>query len=120
MKTAHPFRSATCVAGLLFCLLAAPAAFAAIGTPVSPPIRGTVQNIDYVHHAITVDGHTYVVADTATFTGIGGFSVLHVGMPVAITLSLPATGDPMPGSAPQTQPDNSPPVITHITWLPGG
>lgn len=118
MSKVHSFRPTALFAVLLLCLTASTVTFAAIGTPVVPPIKGTIQNIDYLHHAITVNGQTYAVASQAKFSGIAGFSVLHVGMPIAYILSSPAEAS-MPGSQPAAQSNTAPPVITHITWLPG-
>ncbi|MGB9429809.1 MAG: hypothetical protein WCC11_08040 [Gammaproteobacteria bacterium] len=77
-------------------------------------VTGTVQDIDYLHHAITVNGQTYAVSPQAKFSGIAAFSVLHVGMAVQCILDSAAT------SQPGDQPDSQTPVITAITWLPTG
>lgn len=97
--------------------------FAANGGPVpdfNTVNTGTVQEIDYLHHAVTINGHTYAVTEGARFSGIAGFSVLHIGMPISFVLgknnAIPAA--PQPTTA--TPDDNSPLVITAITWLPGG
>lgn len=115
----------------LGCLLAT-SAFASTGGPVPVIHNGTVQNIDYLHHAIIVNGRTYAVAPNASYSGVAGFSVLHVGMPIAYTLRAAAGNagpdNAMPGSPPADAPGRSgpphansnPPVITRITWLPGG
>lgn len=109
-------------------------AFAALGATPEQAIKGTVQNIDYLHHAITINGQTYVVAPNARFSGVTGFSILHIGMPIAYVLgSSPVSGSssehhgpqalppgPPSGDSGMAQPDNGPPVITSITWLPGG
>jgi hypothetical protein len=94
-------------------------------------IKGVIENIDYQHHSITVNGQTYTVAPTAKYNGVAGFSVLAIGMPVQIMLGEtatasssgpgPTTKDPMPNTAPNTQQTNpQPQVIVGITWLPGG
>lgn len=104
----------------LACLLGAPA-FAATGGAV-PDFKahtGTIQNIDYLHHAITVNGHTYAVTSDARFSGIAGFSVLHIGMPIRFVLSQPRSILAPPQST-AAAPDDTPAVITQITWLPGG
>lgn len=117
------------LAGLLMLLTAAPPSQAAFGSVSQQAIKGTVQKIDYLHHAITVNGQTYAVAQHAQFSGVAGFTVLHIGMPIAYTLGS-AVQDQVPGSLPPgpAQPsdpsgqaaDAGPPVITSITWLPGG
>ncbi|MGH8413441.1 MAG: hypothetical protein ACRESX_01775 [Gammaproteobacteria bacterium] len=108
-------------------------AMAVRGIASGQSIKGTVQQIDYLHHAITVNGQTYAVAQNATFQGVAGFTTLHVGMPVEYTLGFgstsqesgpgsmppgPAPGDELKNSAPPA--NNSPQVIISITWLPGG
>lgn len=117
------------LAGLLVLLAAAPPSQAAFGSVAQQAIKGTVQNIDYLHHAITVNGQTYAVAQHAQFIGVAGFTVLHVGMPIAYTLgaatSSQGAGTLPPGPAEPNDPsgqaaDTGPPVITSITWLPGG
>lgn len=120
MNIMHTFRPKAILATLLLCLAASTASFAAIGTPVVPAIKGTIQNIDYVHHAITVNGATYAVASNAKFSGVAGFSILHVGMPIAYTLGSSTAGT-SPGVAGSTDPGPAsadPPVITSVTWLP--
>lgn len=121
MNASHRITVISGIAALaLACLLSAPA-FAATGGAV-PDFKahtGTIQNIDYLHHAITVDGRTYAVTPGARFTGIAGFSVLHIGMPISFVLSQPRSIlDPPQSTA--AAPDNTPVVITQITWLPGG
>jgi len=82
--------------------------------------KGLIRSIDYQHHSITVNGHTYAVSPAATFSGIAGFSVLSIGMPIQFMLSATASRV-MPGDAPATQTAPSQPhVIIGITWLPGG
>ncbi|MGA9851436.1 MAG: hypothetical protein WBR15_00660 [Gammaproteobacteria bacterium] len=79
-------------------------------------VTGTVQDIDYLHHAITVNGQTYAVSPQAKFSGIAAFSVLHIGMPIQAMLGSTADGQSQPGA----QPAAETPVIVGITWLPGG
>ncbi len=98
-------------------------------------VTGTVQNIDYLHHSITVNGQTYAVSPKAQFHGIGGFSVLHIGMPIRFMLggatpdrgpSIPPVfrgigkppGSQAPGTSPPARTASPPPVIIDITWLP--
>ncbi|MGA9851442.1 MAG: hypothetical protein WBR15_00690 [Gammaproteobacteria bacterium] len=113
-------------------------AMAVNGQSPGQSIRGLVQNIDYLHHAITVNGQTYAVSPYANFYGIASFTILHVGMPIQYTLSNvnnsggpdgPPGGLPVvapPGQAPGTahggpaQTNNGAPMIISITWLPGG
>lgn len=120
MNIMHTFRPRATFAVLLLCLMASTTALAALGVPGSTPIQGTIQNIDYVHHAIMVNGQTYAVASSAKFSGVAGFSILHVGMPIAYTLGS-STAGMSPGVAGSTNPGPAsadPPVITSITWLP--
>lgn len=115
MRTKHVLALATAL--ILGCLLCT-SAFASNGGPVPVTHSGTVQNIDYLHHAITVNGHTYAVAANASYSGVAGFSVLHIGMPISYVIShLPKTSAP---PQPSTAAPDDPPVITRITWLPGG
>ncbi|MGH8377743.1 MAG: hypothetical protein ACRER7_02210 [Gammaproteobacteria bacterium] len=108
-------------------------AMAVRGISAGQSIKGTVQQIDYLHHAITVNGQTYAVAPNASFQGVAGFTVLHVGMPIQYTLGYgsasqesgpgamppgPAPGDELKN--PATPASDSPQVIVSITWLPGG
>lgn len=103
---------------LLGAAISAPA-HASTATLPQTVAKGNIQNIDYLHHAITVNGQTYAVAGNAKFSGIGGFSVLHIGMPIAYTLG-PASTDAAANGSTTDPASNTPPVITHITWLPGG
>ena len=106
---------------LLLGLVTTPTALAMGGYTSDQLVTGMVQDIDYTHHAITVNGQTYAVSDTAKFSGIGGFSVLHIGMPVECMLSsVPdeqADGDASPSA---DQSSDQTPVIVAITWVPGG
>lgn len=82
--------------------------------------KGLIRSIDYQHHSITVNGHTYAVSPAAKFSGIAGFSVLSIGMPIQFMLSATA-GSVTPGDAATTHAASSQPqVIVGITWLPGG
>ncbi len=86
----------------------------------SQVIKGLIENIDYQQHSITVNGQTYAVSPTAKFSGVAGFSVLSIGMPIQIMLGA-TTGNITPGDAPSTPAASSQPqVIVGITWLPGG
>lgn len=114
MKT-KPVITATLFAGLLLGFAAGRASFAMGGYTSDQMLTGPVQSIDYVHHAITVDGQTYAVSPQAKFTGIGGFSVLHIGMPVQCMLSSATTTGPDA----DTQPSAVVPVIIAVTWTPG-
>lgn len=115
--------------GALLGVVMMPSSWAAFGTSPAQVIKGTVQSIDYLHHAISINGQTYAVAPNASYNGVAGFSVLHIGMPIAYTLGSAGQnqgpGALPPGPAqpdtPAAQAENSgPPVITSITWLPGG
>lgn len=106
-------------AALLLGFVSSPPAHAATGSPGAIVIKGTVQSIDYLHHAITVNKQTYVVAKNAKFNGVAGFSVLHVGMPIAYSLESPPD-NAVPGEPPTPSQTNGPPTISQITWLPGG
>jgi len=114
-------------AALLSFSLSSPS-WAVRGRSSEPVFKGTIQGIDYLHHAITVNGQIYAVAATASFNGVASFAVLHIGMPIAYTLGSAEPkqepGAPPPGPRPGdpiTQAENTgPPVITSITWLPGG
>lgn len=109
-------------ATILACTFSVPA-FAANGGPVpefNTVNTGTVQAIDYLHHAITINGHTYAVTEGARFSGIAGFSVLHIGMPISFVLGKNSAIPAAPQPTTTTTDDNSPPVVTAITWLPGG
>lgn len=122
MNTEHLKRTVRGVAAILLAGVFCTPAFAANGGAV-PDFRvpaGAVQDIDYLHHAITINGQTYAVTPDAKFSGIAGFSVLHVGMPISYVLGKlsPIPTAPQPTSV--TTDDNSPPVITAITWLLGG
>jgi hypothetical protein len=85
--------------------------------------KGLIQNIDYQRHSITVNGQTYAVSPSATFSGVAGFSVLSIGMPIQYMLGDNANSQ-MPGPVPNSNaaPANvsQPQVIVAITWLPGG
>ncbi|MGH8397368.1 MAG: hypothetical protein ACRETA_03880 [Gammaproteobacteria bacterium] len=104
-------------------------AMAVRGISPGQTIKGTVQQIDYLHHAITVNGQTYAVAPNAMFQGVAGFTTLNVGMPIQFTLGYGSTSQesgpgamppgPAPGD-PVTSANDSPQVIVSITWLPGG
>ena len=106
---------------LLLGVITSRAGFAMGGYTPDQMLTGRVQSIDYMHHAITVNGQTYAVSAQAKFTGIGGFSVLHVGMPVECMLSS-TPADPTAGNAspPDTQSTDQTPVIVAITWQPAG
>jgi len=116
------------VALVLFMALGQPAR-AALGVTVGQGIKGTVQSIDYLHHTITVNGQIYTVAPHASFQGIAGFSVLHIGMPIAYSLgnstekqgpgAMPAGAAPGKPMTPEQQ-IASTSVIVSITWLPAG
>ena len=122
------------IAGLAMGLMVTAPSWAAFGGSPAQPIKGTVQSIDYLHHAITVNGQTYAVAQNASYSGVASFSVLHIGMPIAYVLgSSPPLGNsaddqdahvlppgPAIGDPGMTQTDSAPPVITSITWLPRG
>jgi hypothetical protein len=85
-------------------------------------VQGEVQSIDYLQHAITVNGQSYRVSPQAKFNGIGAFSVLHVGMPVQLMLgsargaSMAAPSSPGDVSAQNEEPQ----VVIQVTWLPNG
>jgi len=82
--------------------------------------KGLIRSIDYQHHSITVNGHTYAVSPAAKFSGIAGFSVLSIGMPIQFMLSATASSV-TPGDAATTHAASSQPqVIVGIAWLPGG
>jgi hypothetical protein len=85
-------------------------------------VKGEVQSIDYLQHAITVNGQTYKVSPQAKFKGIGAFSVLHVGMPVQLMLgSASATSMAAPSSPENAASDNAgPQIVIQVTWLPAG
>lgn len=106
----------TALAGLLLLGgVSSPTCFAMGGYTPDQMLTGMVQNIDYLHHTITVNGQTYAVSARAKFTGIGGFSVLHIGMPIECMLSsLPTAG---PDSS--TPSSDTVPVIIAVTWTPG-
>jgi hypothetical protein len=108
----------TALAGLLLLGgVSSPTCFAMGGYTPDQMLTGAVQSIDYLHHTITVDGQTYAVSPQAKFTGIGGFSVLHIGMPVQCMLSsATATG---PDDDTQPLPSDVMPVIIAVTWTPG-
>ncbi|MGB9429803.1 MAG: hypothetical protein WCC11_08010 [Gammaproteobacteria bacterium] len=108
-------------APLLLGLFLAQPAQAMLGSTPLQIGRGLIQNIDYLHHAITVNGQTYAVSPQAKFSGIAAFSVLHIGMPISFALDnapekTPAT-DP---SVPVQTSSDTPLEIVQITWLPGG
>ena len=106
----------TALAGLLFLgMVVNHAGFAMGGYTPDQVLSGTVQSIDYLHHTITVNGETYAVSSRAKFTGIGGFSVLHVGMPVQCMLSSSPTVGPDSGSSSSM----TAPIIISVTWIPG-
>lgn len=110
-----PVITATLIAGLLLGFAASRASFAMGGYTPDQMLTGAVQSIDYLHHTITVNGQTYAVSPQAKFTGIGGFSVLHIGMPVQCMLSSVAAT----GMDNDTQPSEVAPVIIAVTWTPG-
>lgn len=110
-----PVITATLLAGLLLGFAAGRASFAMGGYTPDQMLTGAVQSIDYLHHSITVDGQTYAVSPQAKFIGIGGFSVLHIGMPVQCMLSS-ATAT---SADDDMQPSDVVPVIIAVTWTPG-
>jgi hypothetical protein len=126
MNAKRMTRLSSTLTGFLLGLVIAAPSWAAFGAPPAQVIKGTVQSIDYLHHAITVNGQTYAVASNARFSGVAGFSVLHIGMPIAYTLGS-AAQTPGPGGMPhnadgpaaQTEATGAA-VIISITWLPGG
>ena len=84
--------------------------------------KGLIQSIDYQHHSVTVNGQTYAVSPSAKFSGVAGFSVLSIGMPIQYMLGDIASSqmpEPMPNPN-LADADTSQPVIVAITWLPGG
>jgi hypothetical protein len=85
-------------------------------------VKGEVQSIDYLQHAITVNGQTYRVSPQAKFNGIGAFSVLHVGMPVQLMLgSASGTSMAAPSSPDDVVSENTESqVVIQVTWLPNG
>lgn len=119
MKPVHTFLLLSLGAVLLLGFVSSPPAHAAFGSPGAIVINGTVQSIDYLHHAITVNGQTYAVAKNAKFNGIAGFSVLHVGMPIAYSLESPPD-NAVPGDSQTPEQTNGPPTISRIVWLPSG
>ncbi|MGH8279469.1 MAG: hypothetical protein ACRETQ_07900 [Gammaproteobacteria bacterium] len=119
MPSTRPFRSARLLLALLIACAVCPPLWAAFGSPGEPVKYGVVQEVDYLHHAITVNGQTYSVAENARFSGIGGFPVLYSGMPIAYTLG-PLARHGSPGAPAANGHNHAPPVITHITWRPGG
>ncbi len=131
------YKHASRLVGLAILLIASFAlcqpAMAVRGAGAASRLKGTVQSIDYLHHAITVNGQTYAVAPNASFQGVASFAVLHVGMPIQYTLGYgygsqesdpgamppgPAPGDELKN--PAAPANDSPQVIVSITWLPGG
>ncbi|MGH8280903.1 MAG: hypothetical protein ACRERZ_01800 [Gammaproteobacteria bacterium] len=80
-------------------------------------VKGNVQSIDYQHHAITVNNQVYTIAPQAKFNGIGGFSVLHIGMAVQMLLTDAASNSPADESSAA---ENAAPEAIQVTWLPGG
>lgn len=128
MTAIHTRRILCALAGLAMGLTIAVPAWAAFGAPPMQVLTGKVQNIDYLHHAITVNGQTYAVAANARFRGVAGFSVLHLGMPIAYTLGSASPTGQQADTPPPANADNpatptqeaGPAVITSITWLPGG
>lgn len=88
--------------------------------------RGQIQKIDYQHHTITVNGETFAVSPTARYKGVGGFSVLSVGMPIQYLLGNTTSSNfgPPDGTPPKDSGNQAPSspsnTIVSITWLPGG
>ncbi|MGH8398769.1 MAG: hypothetical protein ACRETA_11075 [Gammaproteobacteria bacterium] len=80
-------------------------------------VTGTVQSIDYLHHAITVNNQVYTISPQAKFNGIGAFSVLHVGMAVQMLLADAASNSPDSQSAAT---ESTAPEAIQVTWLPSG
>jgi len=125
MNTTRAHRLLGIIAGLMLGSVVSLPTWAAFGGSPAQAFKGTVQSVDYLHHAITVNGQTYAVAENATFSGVASFSVLHIGMPIAYTLG-DATQTQGPGATPPSGPaaaqteNAAAPVITSITWLPGG
>ena len=134
MNAVHTSKLLKLLAGaLLLGLALAPSSWAAFGESPAQVLKGTVQSIDYLHHAITINGQIYAVAANASYSGVAGFSVLHIGMPIAYTLrdagqfqesatQLPPPSElPLPPGRTAKQTRNSgAAVITSIAWLPGG
>lgn len=133
MSTVHASRFVNLLAGALLGLAMAPSSWAAFGEPPVHILKGTVQSIDYLHHAITINGQIYAVAASASYRGMAGFSVLHVGMPIAYILRdtgqsqmfgavspPPSELPPPPGGTTKQTVDSGLQVIVSITWLPGG
>ena len=134
MNTAHTSRLLSLLTAALLGLAMAPSCWAAFGGPPAQVLKGTVQSIDYLHHAITINGQIYAVAVNASYSGVAGFSVLHIGMPIAYTLrdtgqfqesatQLPPPSElppPPPGSTAKQTRNSGAAVITSIAWLPGG
>ncbi|MGH8281659.1 MAG: hypothetical protein ACRERZ_05650, partial [Gammaproteobacteria bacterium] len=77
-----------------------------------------VQSIDYQHHAITVNNQVYTIAPQAKFNGIGGFSVLHLGMAVQMLLANAASKSPTDDASSTVE--SAAPEAIQVTWLPGG
>lgn len=105
---------AVALASLLLLGTSGRASFAMGGYTPDQVLTGTVQSIDYLHHTITINGQTYAVSAQAKFTGIGGFSVLHIGMPVECRLSNPPAVDSENDAA-----SSAAAVIIAVTWAPG-
>lgn len=136
MYTTRTHKLLGSIAGGVLGLAISVPTWAAFGGSPGQAVKGTVQGIDYLHHAITVNGQTYTVAQNANFNGVASFSVLHIGMPIAYTLGgAPLSQVKGPGAMPATGPaamhrgaedpsaqtaEDGPQVITSITWLPGG
>lgn len=115
MKMKTVVFSAALASLLLLGIASSRNSFAMGGYTPDQMLTGKVQSIDYQHHAITVNGQTYAVSELAKFTGIGGFSVLHIGMPVECMLSNTPAAD-TDDSTPQS---DTAPVIIAVTWVPG-
>ncbi|MDE2235684.1 MAG: hypothetical protein KGK44_09070 [Gammaproteobacteria bacterium] len=123
--TQHTMTHSRIQAVVLFLALAVCSPLMAMGGYSSDQIgQGQIRKIDYQHHTITVNGETYAVSPTAKYSGIGGFSVLGVGMSIRYTLGNEISKDTDPDASPSNiisqQAVNVPQMIVAITWLPGG
>ena len=104
-------------AALILSLATGRSALAMFGLAADQVATGLVQHIDYLHHTITVNGRIYAVSPQAAFRGIGGFAVLHIGMPIQFVTGSPSI-HPGPGAAAKAEATPPAPSITRITWLP--